>query len=109
MLYEVITNAIKFTGRGGTITVSARLQESDAKMVLLTVKDNGIGMTKEMADSIFKIDKEITTLGTEKQKGTGLGLSLCVEFVKLNKGTIWVESEEGLGSSFIFSLPIAES
>ncbi|GEM_PF-2936879 len=67
---------------------------------------NSIGWKIEVNDieSIFKIDNNKTSKGTEGELGSGLGLTLCYEFVKLNNGEIWVDSEEGKGSVFTFSV-----
>ena len=72
---------------------------------MVSVKDNGVGISKNRLDSLFDLDKIQSTSGTEREKGTGLGLQLCKEFVEMNKGKIWVNSKENVGSEFAFILP----
>ena len=98
---NLISNAIKFTHKGGCITVSAIQIDSD---VIITIADNGLGISPEILDKLFNISYKITTKGTEKEQGTGLGLFLCKEFVEIHGGRIWAESEVGKGSDFKFSL-----
>lgn len=102
ILRNLISNAVKFTNTGGKVVVSAQQKPDE---LLISVKDNGIGMTFDSLNNLFRIDINHTTLGTEKEKGTGLGLLLCKEFVDKHEGKIWVESEVGKGSTFYFSLP----
>lgn len=92
ILRNLISNAIKFTNNGGEIKISANQIDSD---VIITVSDNGVGVSPEILHQLFDITEKITTLGTENEKGTGLGLVLCKEFVEKQKGKIWVESEVG--------------
>ena len=73
----------------------------------ITVKDSGIGISKENQAKLFQIAENISTEGTDNEKGTGLGLILCKEFVEKHGGKIEVESEVGKGSKFIFTLPEA--
>lgn len=101
---NLVSNAIKFTPRNGQIELSDRIHEEKAE---ITIRDNGIGIGPETIDGIFSISKTKTAKGTEGEKGTGLGLALCRDFVEKNGGTIYVESEPGKGSSFIFSLPLS--
>lgn len=102
VLRNLVSNAIKFTHAGGTITISC--QEKDSELILL-VSDNGVGMRKDKIGKLFMINERVTQPGTDDELGTGLGLILCKEFIEKNNGTIWVESETGKGSTFSFSLP----
>ncbi|MDX8337714.1 tetratricopeptide repeat-containing sensor histidine kinase [Draconibacterium sp. IB214405] len=103
---NLLNNAIKFSNRNGKIEL---LADKDGEMLIVTVKDNGIGMTPEMIEKLFKIEMSVQRQGTAQEKGTGLGLILCREFVKINGGKIWVESEKDKGTSFHFSLPLSLS
>jgi signal transduction histidine kinase len=69
------------------------------------VQDTGVGMTPATLQSLFELGSKTSTLGTAKEKGTGLGLILCKDFVEKNGGTIHVESTEGVGSKFYFTVP----
>jgi signal transduction histidine kinase len=104
VLRNLLTNAIKFTLQGGTITLSAT---SDEIYQTVSITDTGVGIPAEHRKRIFTLDS-ITTKGTKQEAGTGLGLILCKEFVDKNKGRIWFESEEGKGTTFYFSLPKTE-
>jgi signal transduction histidine kinase len=72
---------------------------------IVTVSDNGTGMSKNELDILFRIDKFYSTKGTENEGGTGLGLILCKEFVTRHGCEIWADSRKGEGSHFSFSLP----
>ncbi|MFZ4457251.1 MAG: hybrid sensor histidine kinase/response regulator [Bacteroidales bacterium] len=102
VLRNLLMNAIKFSNKGGEITISAAEQEHSFE---ITVKDNGVGISPENIQKLFKIENSITTKGTANEKGTGLGLMLCKEFVEKHGGKIWVESELGKGSAFKFTIP----
>jgi len=102
ILRNLISNAIKYTHSNGEITISALQNQNNIE---ITVSDNGVGMNEETRNKLFKIDTNITTTGTANEKGSGLGLILCKEFVEKHGGEIWVKSELGKGSAFIFSLP----
>ena len=101
ILRNLISNAIKFTNKGGKINISAIKSDS---FVTVTVSDNGIGIEYSNIGKIFDLTKIYSTKGTAEEKGTGLGLILCKEFVEIHGGNIWVESEIGKGSKFHFSL-----
>ncbi|MDN4164957.1 ATP-binding protein [Cytophagales bacterium LB-30] len=104
VIRNLLSNAIKFTPKGGEIAI--RVNEwKDA--VEISIKDNGVGMPKEVQEKIFRIDQKHSTKGTAGEKGTGLGLILCKEFVEKNGGHIAVHSEEGKGSDFHFTIPKA--
>ena len=102
ILRNLLTNAVKFSHPGGCVEVSASRKES---MVLISVKDEGIGMDPELLTRLFKLDRISSRRGTASEKGTGLGLLLCREFVLKHGGDIWVESTKGQGSTFYFTLP----
>jgi signal transduction histidine kinase len=102
VLRNLISNAIKFTNKGGEINIYASQTESNT---IITVSDNGIGIAPERQGKLFDISQMKSTSGTAKESGTGLGLLLCKDFIEKHGGTIWVESEEGKGSNFKFSIP----
>ncbi|MFW5721418.1 MAG: ATP-binding protein, partial [Bacteroidota bacterium] len=99
---NLISNALKFTDRGGVIEISSSMKES---FIEISIRDTGVGITTDDIDKLFQLDNHYTTKGTEDEGGTGLGLILVKEFVEKNGGTIWVESQPGNGSNFIFTLP----
>ncbi len=105
IIRNLITNAIKFTNKGGLISINAVQKNGIAE---ITVSDTGVGMNESVRNNLFKLDATHSTSGTESEAGTGLGLILCKEFVEKNGGTIKVESEPGKGSKFIFTLPLAQ-
>lgn len=100
---NLISNAIKFTPKGGEITIRSKLDE---KEICISIQDNGIGIPKEMLPILFKLGHKTSRPGTDGESSTGLGLILCKEYVEKHNGKIWVESEEGKGSTFYFTLPI---
>lgn len=102
VIRNLLSNAIKFTEEGGQIKMGV-IEENNRFVV--KIADNGVGMPKEVANKIFRIDTKHSTQGTAAEKGTGLGLILCKEFIEKNGGEIWVKSEEGKGTIFSFSLP----
>jgi PAS domain S-box-containing protein len=111
VLRNLISNAIKFTRKGGLIEIGAMIQPSEGLKPsegsdVIYIKDSGIGMNEEIINKLFKIDQKVSRPGTEGESSTGLGLLLCKEFIEKHGGKIWVESEEGKGSTFYFSLPI---
>jgi signal transduction histidine kinase len=99
---NLISNAIKFTNSGGTITVGCKINGDFAE---LFVKDNGVGISEDNQQRLFKIEKRFSSEGTNFEKGTGFGLLLCKELVEKNGGTIKFISEKDKGSTFIISLP----
>jgi two-component system, sensor histidine kinase and response regulator len=103
---NLLSNAIKFSSKGDKIIISA--DKSGNKCINICVKDTGIGMNKNMVESLFQLDRTTGRDGTQGELGTGLGLILCKNFIEINGGRIWVESEEGKGSSFYFTLPVID-
>lgn len=103
VLRNLISNAIKFTPQNGTVLISAEIKNEEC---LVFVKDNGIGIRKEDQEKLFKIEETCSLPGTENEHGTGLGLILCKDFIDKHKGKIWVKSEEGKGTTMLFSIPV---
>lgn len=102
IIRNLSSNAVKFTPSGGNITIKSYF---DTNEIIICVNDNGIGMSTEIIDNLFTINKKTNRLGTEGEASTGLGLILCKDFAEKLGGRIWVESEENTGSSFRFSIP----
>ncbi|PIE32417.1 hypothetical protein CSA56_15525 [candidate division KSB3 bacterium] len=100
---NLMSNALKFTESRGTIEISAI--ERDDEYVEIAVSDTGVGMSQDDLAKLFRIDVKYSLVGTAGERGTGLGLILCKELIEHNRGTIWVESEPGKGTTFTFTLP----
>lgn len=103
VIRNLISNAIKFTPEGGTVTLSAQRGNDE---VMVSVSDSGVGMTPEVIGKLFRIDTKLSTKGTADEKGTGLGLILCKEFIEKNGGHLGVKSEPEKGSVFYFTIPV---
>ncbi len=101
VLQNLISNAIKFTKKGGKIKIASEVKE---KFVELTISDTGVGIPDDIIPLLFRIDSQHSTLGTEKESGTGLGLVICKELVEKQGGKIWVKSKKDHGTSFTFTL-----
>ncbi len=104
LMSNLVFNAVKFTPKGGSISISAK-PISDG-WVEISIKDTGIGMNKSIIDKLFRLDEQTNRRGTDGEPSSGLGLLLCKEFVEKHGGKLWVESEEGKGSRFYFTLPL---
>jgi len=102
IIRNLVSNAIKFSNAGSKVNISA---DDTNNNVEISVTDNGIGMSKDLVDNLFKIDKQTTRKGTENEPSTGLGLLLCKEFIEKHGGTLSLESETGRGSVFKVILP----
>lgn len=106
ILRNLVHNALKFTDSGGSVRARVERQDSHCRVAIV---DTGVGMGPEVLRDIFRLDvKPHSSPGTRNESGTGLGLVLCKEFAEKNGGTIVAESEPGRGSTFRFSLPLAE-
>lgn len=105
IIRNLVGNAIKFTPKYGLVKISSGFDIDD---IIISVEDTGVGMKKEIADKLFKMESKVSTSGTEGEAGTGLGLLICKEFVEKHDGTIWVKSEPEKGSSFYFRIPIQQ-
>jgi len=122
IIYNLLSNAVKFTPEGGSVHLSARLAGSnaldkgskehpasstlqDTDFFEISITDTGIGISKEDQKQMFQPFRQIDSSLARKFEGTGLGLALCKRMVDLHGGRIWVDSEEGKGSTFSFVLP----
>lgn len=104
IIRNLVSNAIKFT-KCGSITISIGNYYL-ANHVLFSVADTGNGISENVMNTLFNKNTNYTSSGTSGERGTGLGLELCRDFVEKHQGEIWVESSEGLGSVFYFTIPI---
>lgn len=104
-LRNLLSNAVKYTSQGGNIIITTGMARDG--IVSIAVQDTGIGMSRETVNNLFRIDINNYRPGTEGELSTGLGLLLCKEFIELNGGELQVESQEGKGSTFTFSLKLA--
>lgn len=102
IIRNLMNNALKFTERAGEITIGAKPVDD---WIEVSVADNGVGMPADKVERLFRLDQKTSTLGTDGETGTGLGLHLCKELVEKHGGEIRVESVEGEGSTFHFTLP----
>lgn len=107
VLRNLISNAVKFTSAGGFITVFAK--KKGDKLVEIGVTDTGVGISEKVKTDLFNKYRHTSTFGTNNEKGSGLGLMLCADFVRMNGGTIEVESTVGKGSTFHFTVPVSEA
>jgi two-component system, sensor histidine kinase ChiS len=105
VLHNLISNAIKFTPKNGSINIKAYKTGNTG---VIQISDTGIGVPDDKIDKLFKIETAFSTHGTDNEKGTGLGLLLCKESMNKNKGSILVNSTPGQGSTFILHLPMKE-
>lgn len=103
VLRNLLSNAVKFTKKDKKVTVG--YERCINQKILLYVADEGVGISKDAQAGLFELDKHQSTHGTQEEKGTGLGLIVSKEFVERNGGEIWVESEEGEGTTIYFTLP----
>ncbi|MDR0411396.1 MAG: response regulator [Treponema sp.] len=108
VITNLLGNAIKFTPEKETVRLELRLLQDDADICSMEVRvvDTGIGISKEMQQRLFSSFEQATAATSVKYGGTGLGLAISKSIITLMHGDIWVESEEGKGSVFIFQIPV---
>ena len=104
VIRNLLSNALKFTPKGGKIILSAK--DAGNNITEIAIKDTGIGMSSSMVDDLFRLDVQTNRNGTEGEPSSGLGLILCKDFINKHGGRIWVESIEGEGSIFYFTIPL---
>jgi ligand-binding sensor domain-containing protein/signal transduction histidine kinase len=98
---NILSNALKFTKEEGKVSISAKAIEN---FVIVSIVDSGIGMSKALMENLFRLDATTNRKGTNGEPSTGLGLIICKELIEKQGGKLWVESKEGIGSVFHFSL-----
>jgi len=104
IIINLVNNAIKFTQEGKVeIKVQASAPSEAEAVLTFSVSDTGIGIPKDKQDTIFEIFTQADDSTTRKFGGTGLGLAICKRLVEMMDGRIWIESEEGVGSTFFFT------
>ena len=103
IIRNIVSNAVKFTPKDGKITLSAYIL--DDSFIEISVRDTGIGMSNEMINNLFSIELQVNRHGTEGEPSTGLGLMICKDFIEKHGGRFIIESEEGKGSNFRFTVP----
>ena len=106
IIRNLLSNAVKYTPRGGRISILLKEKIQNGEYMMLKICDNGIGIPETKQKYLFTSTEVESTPGTENEKGTGLGLKLCYELVKINNGSIIVESMTGEGTCFVITLPM---
>jgi signal transduction histidine kinase len=105
VLTNLLSNAIKFSNRDGEVRLFAEHTGDDGKWVKISVKDNGRGIPPDSVGKIFERFGQVDASDSREKGGTGLGLPICKTIVEQHGGMLWVESEVGKGSTFLFTLP----
>jgi two-component system, sensor histidine kinase and response regulator len=103
ILFNLISNAIKFTPQNGQIKIRAKDLNSD--YILIQIDDTGVGIAETMLQKLNKQHRIQSSSGTDGEKGSGLGLQICFEFVHKHGGQMWAESISSGGTRFTFTLP----
>ncbi|MCF6359537.1 MAG: tetratricopeptide repeat-containing sensor histidine kinase [Cyclobacteriaceae bacterium] len=103
ILRNLVNNALKFTPQGGKVEIIGMIEKDE---LVINIKDNGIGISKEKFANLFSESELKSTSGTDGEKGLGLGLRLAYDFAKMNKGSVSAESKEGVGTTFTLRLPV---
>lgn len=107
VIRNLIANAIKFSFHDSTVMIRTGKKKMNGKdMLVISVEDQGVGISKKILKMLFSKDIHYTTFGTDNEKGSGLGLKICQEFIEMNGGRIWVDSKKNNGAVFSFSLPL---
>ena len=103
---NLLSNAIKFSFSGSKIIIEVKKIDN---MAVVSVKDFGKGISQEEQNKLFNSETHFSKYGTNNEEGSGLGLLLCKDFATKNRGDLWLQSEEGKGSTFFFSVPLKDN
>jgi PAS domain S-box-containing protein len=106
VLFNLLGNAMKFTPDNGMVRISAHHFNGENEYVEISVEDSGVGISEEDQTILFRPFQQIESTISKKYEGTGLGLAISKKFIDLHNGKMWLESESGKGSKFIFRIPI---
>lgn len=106
IIRNLLSNSVKYTNRGGRISILLKDKSVTNEGIVIKICDNGIGIPEAKQKFLFTANEIESTPGTENEKGTGLGLKLCSELIKINNGSISVESKPGEGTCFLITLPV---
>ncbi|MFP4219718.1 MAG: PAS domain S-box protein [Phormidium sp.] len=109
VVINLLSNAVKFTESGEIICRACYETSQDTSQIRVEVQDTGVGIAAEDLPKVFEKFKQVGETLTDKPKGTGLGLPICKQILEHHGGQIWVESELGQGSCFIFTLPVEKT
>jgi PAS domain S-box-containing protein len=112
-LTNLLSNAVKFSPSGSTVWLNAEVRDNDdtatsTPYILFSVKDQGRGIPADKIETIFRRFQQVDISDSRQKRGTGLGLAICKSIVQQHGGQIWVKSQQGIGSTFYFTLPIAQ-
>lgn len=105
VMRNLISNAIKFSNEGSDVEIK---MVKELNRVIISVIDNGTGISEDGQEKLFKVDVHYTSFGTNNEEGSGLGLLICKDFVQRNGGELWFSSKEGEGSVFSFDIPFQQ-
>jgi two-component system sensor histidine kinase/response regulator len=106
IIRNLLSNAVKYTFRGGRISILLKDKSMNGEGIMLKICDNGIGIPEEKQKYLFTSKEIASTPGTEDEMGTGLGLKLCYDLVRINNGSIAIESKKDEGTCFLITLPV---
>jgi PAS domain S-box-containing protein len=109
VLMNLVGNSIKFTHSGGVSIKVRKLMHQQGKVQLkFVVKDSGVGLPKERLEHLFEPFSQLNNYLTREHEGTGLGLAICKRLVELMDGTIWTETSDEIGATFVFTIWLKE-
>ena len=106
IILNLVSNAVKFTETGHVVLQAKLIAENGKPYILCAVEDTGIGICEEDIPTVFEAFRQVDSSSSRRAQGTGLGLPISRRLVEMHGGRMWVESEEGIGSTFYFTLPL---